>query len=267
MEMAGRLGVFRMLLLGLEGALAAPASASVLAVELDDAKAESRRASSSVNSVRLTAVLGAGEVLGRRTLLSHPRWSAGATAFRRACPCSAGRGGAVVASPSGVRTASALMVEGSRSCHRGSSGMAPRSGREGNEGATGGRGMLGRVRRLLSRHDYRTIQGRGIRARNGSRNTRSRATGGHATATATRAEVSQLSHANAGEKGHTCTSYMCYRDPVSRCSIRRGRPFIGPLAKRTPSRWEPHLNVACPCCPCTACVASRLPGRRYLRTQ
>jgi hypothetical protein len=46
----------------------------VLVVELEDAKAESLRASSSHRKVLLNGeVLGPGDVLGRRTLLSHPR--------------------------------------------------------------------------------------------------------------------------------------------------------------------------------------------------
>jgi hypothetical protein len=46
----------------------------VLAVELEDAKAESLRASSSDKRVLLNGeVLGPGDVFGRRTPLSHPR--------------------------------------------------------------------------------------------------------------------------------------------------------------------------------------------------
>jgi hypothetical protein len=46
----------------------------VLVVELEDAKAESLRASSSDKRVLLNGeVLGPGDVLGRRTPLSHPR--------------------------------------------------------------------------------------------------------------------------------------------------------------------------------------------------
>ena len=64
--MAGRLGVLRRLV-GDEGSL-------LLAVQLDDAKAESLRSSSEDHSVRLKAIaLGPGEVRGRRTLLSHAR--------------------------------------------------------------------------------------------------------------------------------------------------------------------------------------------------
>jgi hypothetical protein len=65
--MAGRLGVLRRLV-GEEGSL-------LLAVQFDDAKAESLRSSSSANTwVLLKAEdLGPGLVRGRRTLLSHPR--------------------------------------------------------------------------------------------------------------------------------------------------------------------------------------------------
>ena len=46
----------------------------MLVVELEDAKAESLRASSPDKRVLLKGeVLGPGDVLGRRTLLSHPR--------------------------------------------------------------------------------------------------------------------------------------------------------------------------------------------------
>jgi hypothetical protein len=63
--MAGRLGVLRRLV-GVEG--------SLLEMQLDGAKAESRRSSSSHSCVRRSAdALGPGEVRGRRTLLSHPR--------------------------------------------------------------------------------------------------------------------------------------------------------------------------------------------------
>lgn len=65
--MAGRLGVLRRLV-GDEGSL-------LLAVQFEDAKAESLRSSSSASiCVLLRAdALGPGLVRGRRTLLSHPR--------------------------------------------------------------------------------------------------------------------------------------------------------------------------------------------------
>jgi hypothetical protein len=64
--MAGRLGVLRRLV-GEEGSL-------LLAVQLEDAKAESLRSSSSASCVLFRAdALGPGEVRGRRTLLSHAR--------------------------------------------------------------------------------------------------------------------------------------------------------------------------------------------------
>jgi hypothetical protein len=64
--MAGRLGVLRRLV-GEEGSL-------LVAVQLEDAKAESLRSSSSASSVLFRAeALGPGEVRGRRTLLSQPR--------------------------------------------------------------------------------------------------------------------------------------------------------------------------------------------------
>lgn len=63
--MAGRLGVLRRLV-GVEG--------SLLAVQCDDARAESLRTSPSDSSVLLKADdLEPGEVRGRRTLLSHER--------------------------------------------------------------------------------------------------------------------------------------------------------------------------------------------------
>lgn len=63
--MAGRLGVLRRLV-GVEG--------SMVVVQLEGARAESLRSSSSQCCVRRSAdALGPGEVRGRRTLLSHPR--------------------------------------------------------------------------------------------------------------------------------------------------------------------------------------------------
>jgi hypothetical protein len=120
--MAGRLGVLRRLF-GEGGALAVVLS--VLAVEFDDAKAESRRASSADSSDFLYVdALGFGDVLGRRTLLSHPREEgaleevlvaldvAGVSGF---WSCEGGDSDcevATVTSPSGVCPASSLMAFG-----------------------------------------------------------------------------------------------------------------------------------------------------------
>lgn len=124
--MAGRLGVLRMLV-GVEGAFTG--AGSVLAVELEDAKAESRRTSSSVSSVGLIAVLvrGAGDVLGRLTLLSHPRCCrcevvvvAAVVVVVVVVVVGVGVGVGVDGAAPGVRTASSLMVqEASGNSHRG----------------------------------------------------------------------------------------------------------------------------------------------------
>jgi hypothetical protein len=125
--MAGRLGVLRKLV-GEEGAWCV--FWSVLAVELQDAKAESLRDSSSVSCDCFNVeALGPGEVLGRRTLLSHAR-GAGVlegepVGFELAAVEVAGERcwswwvDSAVPLPSGVPAASSLMALECRgaSCH------------------------------------------------------------------------------------------------------------------------------------------------------
>ena len=134
--MAGRLGVLRRLV-GVDGdgasAWCVVVCWSVLAVEVRDAKAESLRTSSAVSNVLFTAgeALGAGDVLGRRTLLSHPRGEgafddglAGWEPDDDASSCCPWAASSTDTRPSGAAlAASSLMAEGSRTSHEACSEM------------------------------------------------------------------------------------------------------------------------------------------------
>ena len=141
--MAGRLGVLRRLV-GVEGALWVPGS--VLAVELDEARAESRRASSSVSSDLFMEALGPGDVRGLRTPESHARDEA-------ACDEGGSRGGSGVfsrvAGPGGL-AASWLMAEGQTTAVMlvGEGGGGAEKGRVRAGGRAGLMGARGRRRQL-----------------------------------------------------------------------------------------------------------------------